>query len=58
MAFEFQVTKAATANHQVQHISWNLGVPGQIPAATGNDVAIIENGKIKGLYLFLDAPQS
>ena len=55
--FEFQVTKSAAANHQVQHISWNLGIPGQIPAATGSDVAIIENGKIKGLYLFLDDPQ-
>jgi hypothetical protein len=56
--FEFEITQPATANHQVQHVGWNLGVPGQAPAATGMDVAIIENGKIKSLHLFLNAPQS
>lgn len=51
--FEFSLTETPKSNHNVQHISWQLGVPGQQPAATGKDVAIIENGKIKFLYLFL-----
>ena len=55
--FQFEITRPASANHQVQHVAWNLGIPGQTPAATGMDVAIIEDGKIKSLHLFLDAPK-
>lgn len=51
--FEFTLTDTPKSNHNVQQISWQLGTPGQQPAATGMDVAIIENGKIKALYLFL-----
>lgn len=53
--FEFVLTESPKSNHNVQHISWQLGVPGQQPVATGADVAFIENGKIKLLYLFLGA---
>lgn len=31
-----------------------LGQSGAQPVATGIDVAVIENGKIKALYLFMD----
>ncbi len=51
--FEFVLTGSPKSNHNVQHISWQLGIPGQQPVATGADVAFIENGKIKLLYLFL-----
>lgn len=53
--FRFELSRPAQVNHQVQHISWTLGIPGQPPVATGMDVAIIENSKIKSLHLFLDA---
>lgn len=53
--FVFQLTAAPRINHQVQHIQWRLGVPGQPPAATGMDIAIIQNGRIKSLHLLLDS---
>ncbi|WP_435355382.1 hypothetical protein [Emticicia sp. SJ17W-69] len=51
--FEFMLTEASQSNHNIQHISWQLGASGQQPVAAGVDVAIIEEGKIKSLYLFL-----
>ncbi|NUY80288.1 nuclear transport factor 2 family protein [Flavobacterium sp. MAH-1] len=51
--FSFQLTEPAKANNEIQLISWTLGIPGQTPVAKGSDVAIIENGKIKSLHLFL-----
>ncbi|WP_449398620.1 hypothetical protein [Chryseobacterium wanjuense] len=51
--FEFTLTETPKSNHNVQQISWQLGIPGQQPAAKGMDIAIIENGRIKALYLFL-----
>ena len=56
LEFQFELTAPLRVNHQVQHISWNLGIPGQTPAASGMDVAIIEDQKIKSLHLFLDTP--
>ena len=53
LEFSFEVTSQARANHQVQHIAWNLGIAGQPPAATGMDIALVENEKIKSLHLFL-----
>jgi len=52
--FEFTITETPKSNHNVQHISWNLGIPGEEPIAIGMDVAIVESGKIKFLYLFLN----
>lgn len=54
--FTFTVTHPATVNHNVQHIAWTLGASSQQPAASGMDIAIIEEGKIKSLHLFLNAP--
>jgi len=53
--FRFELNRPAQVNHRVQHISWTLGIPGQTPVATGMDVALIEDGKIKSLHLFLDS---
>jgi len=54
-AFTFELTAPSRINHQIQHITWQLGIPSQPPVATGSDVAIIENGKIKSLHLLLNA---
>jgi hypothetical protein len=54
--FRFELNAPSKVNHEVQHISWNLGAPGQPPVATGIDIAIVEQHKIKSLHLFLDAP--
>jgi len=51
--FEFVLTEAPKSNHNIQHIVWQLGIPGQEPVAKGGDIAIIDGGKIKSLYLFL-----
>ncbi|MBO9566976.1 MAG: hypothetical protein J7621_29660 [Niastella sp.] len=57
LAFQFELNQPSKVNHQVQHISWNLGIPGQTPVASGMDIAIVEDNKIQSLHLFLDAPQ-
>jgi hypothetical protein len=53
-SFLFALSKPGQTNHQVQHAAWTLGTPGEAPAATGMDVALIENNLIKSLYLLLD----
>lgn len=53
--FKFELNKPSKENHSVQVISWNLGPQGAPAVATGMDVAVIENGLIKSLHLFLDA---
>lgn len=53
--FVFELTAPARVNHQVQHVAWRLGVPGQPPVATGMDVAVVENGRIASLHLLMDA---
>ena len=52
--FAFELTAPSRINHEVQQITWKLGIPGQPPVATGSDIAIIEAGKIKYLHLLLD----
>lgn len=51
--FEFTETEETRANGNLQIASWTLGIPGQTPVAKGKDVALVENGKIAKLYLFL-----
>ena len=55
--FIFALTKPAQSNHSIQMAEWKLGIPGSAPVATGHDVAVIEQGLIKLLYLFLDAQE-
>jgi hypothetical protein len=55
--FKFELTAPSKINHQVQHIAWQLGVPGQQPVATGMDIAIVEDHKIKSLHLLIDTPE-
>jgi len=58
LEFQFELTGPLLVNHQIQYISWTLGIPGQTPAASGMDIAIIEANKIQSLHLFLDAPKN
>jgi len=53
--FVFTLLKPAVINHGVSQVGWTLGVHNTPPAATGMDIAIIENGLIKELYLYLDS---
>lgn len=54
--FVFELTGPSRVNHHVQHIAWRLGIPGQEPVATGMDVAIVADERIKSLHLLLDTP--
>jgi ketosteroid isomerase-like protein len=54
--FVFTLTKPAVINHGVSQVAWTLGIPRATPAATGMDIAIIDSGLIKELYLYLDNP--
>lgn len=36
--------------------SWSLAPAGQPPIATGRDVLIVEDGRIRRLYVVIDAP--
>lgn len=56
--FSFELTKTPQVNHEVQHISWTLGIPGQTPVASGSDIAVVKDGKIRSLYLFLDIAEN
>ncbi|XWW44931.1 hypothetical protein JYG30_19665 [Fibrella sp. USSR17] len=51
LQFVFALTRPAVVNHGVSHVSWALRAADEIPAATGMDIAIIENGLINALYL-------
>lgn len=50
----FHFKSGAEVNHNVIKIAWTLGLSAESTIATGMDIAIIENGLIKVLYLFLD----
>ena len=54
--FTFTLTKPVAINHGVSYAAWTLGAANATPAARGMDIAIVESGLIKELYLYLDAP--
>ncbi|UFH54491.1 nuclear transport factor 2 family protein [Spirosoma sp. KNUC1025] len=54
--FVFSLTKPAVINHGVSQVSWTLGAADAPPIASGMDIAIVANGLIKELYLYLDGP--
>jgi ketosteroid isomerase-like protein len=54
--FVFTLTNPAVTNHGVSHAAWTLGAANAKPAASGMDIALIEKGLIKELYLYLDDP--
>lgn len=56
LEFVFTLAKPAVINHRISQVGWTLGATQASPAATGMDIAIIENGLIKALYLYLDDP--
>ena len=53
-SFVFTAAGTAVGHHGVARLQWSAGPPTGPSAATGTDVAHIENGRIKALYVFLD----
>ena len=52
--FVFTKLKPVILNNNIGRLIWGAGPKGQQPVATGMDVALFENGRIKSLYVFLD----
>jgi hypothetical protein len=52
--FAFTQLKPVIINNDIGRLNWAVGPKGAAPVATGMDIAVFENGKIKALYVFLD----
>jgi hypothetical protein len=52
--FTFSPTSAPARNHDLGRLTWHVGPSAAAPVATGMDVAVFEQGKIRALYVFLD----
>jgi hypothetical protein len=52
--FVFSATGHTVGHHGVARLFWRAGPPGGPVAVTGTDVAHIEDGRIKRLYVFVD----
>jgi hypothetical protein len=53
--FTFAPTSAPARNHDVGRLPWRVGPAAAAPpVATGMDVAVFEQGKVRALYVFLD----
>lgn len=52
--FAFFKLKPVVINNNIGRLIWGMGPNIQSITATGMDVAVFEDGKIKALYVFLD----
>jgi hypothetical protein len=52
--FTFTLLKPVAINNSIARAIWGAGPDGQPPVTTGMDIAHLESGKIKSLYVFLD----
>ena len=52
--FVFTASGAAVGHNGVARLHWCAGSPDGPVAVTGTDVARVENGRIKALYVFVD----
>lgn len=50
----FSLRKAIEEHHNVARLFWQFGTPEQPDQVTGQDVLILENGKIRQLLIFID----
>ena len=53
--FTFTRLKPVIINNNMGRLVWGVGPKGKPPVATGMDIAVFENGKIRSLYVFLDS---
>lgn len=52
--FVFTRLKPVVINNNMGRLIWGVGPKDKSLVATGMDIAVFENGKIKSLYVFLD----
>lgn len=53
-AFTFFKLKPVIINNNIGRLIWGMGPNIESLVATGMDIAVFEDGKIKSLYVFLD----
>jgi hypothetical protein len=57
--FRFSLTAPVDAHHHQARFFWRFGDPEvDTPAATGSDVAVFADGRIRHVYAFFDAANS
>lgn len=52
----FQPSGTASVNHDLGRLTWRFGPEGGPAVVTGMDVAIVDAGRIRALYVFIDGP--
>jgi hypothetical protein len=52
--FSFFKLKPVVVNNNIGRLIWGVGPSCQSIVATGMDIAVFEDGRIKSLYVFLD----
>jgi SnoaL-like domain len=54
--FAFSLVSPAEVIHDLGRLRWQTGPAGGAPVASGMDVAVFANGKIRALYTFMEPP--
>jgi hypothetical protein len=54
--FAFSPVSPAEVIHDLGRLRWQTGPAGAPPVASGTDVAVFANGKIRTLYTFIETP--
>jgi hypothetical protein len=54
--FAFSLVSPAEVIHDLGRLRWQTGPAGAPPVASGMDVAVFANGKIRALYTFIETP--
>ncbi len=54
--YRFTVVRPAQAQHGIGRLGWAYGPPEDPRRITGEDIGVIEDGRIATLYAFLDPP--
>ena len=54
--FAFSLVGPAEVIHDLGRLRWQTGPAGAPPVASGMDVAVFTNGRIRRLYTFIEAP--
>lgn len=50
----FKAAGPVSVNHNLGVLPWNFGPEGKEPLVRGTDIAVIEGGKMKTLYLLME----
>lgn len=50
----FRLAQPVDTHHHVARLNWQFGPPANPTAVTGQDIAVLANGQVQALYIFLD----